>query len=148
MIATTANKSNRASGRSGLCNEAETAAYLHQKPRTIHGWRARLTELVAALVSRSKSVKVDGTLLDLRAETERQELVERIAESQARVAQELAIARRIENAAEVVMEEFYDYSLEGKAGVHADATKISAAVGGSNKKVSKRIYRFKGQLPP
>jgi hypothetical protein len=105
-----------------------------------------IAELAANLVSRAKAVKVDGPLPDLRAETERQELAARIAESQARVAQELAIARRIENAAEVIMEEFYDYSLEGKAGVQADATKISAGIGGSNKKVSKRIYRFKGQL--
>ena len=146
MVKTTNDKHTPRSGQSDVFNEADAAAYLHQKPRTIHGWRTWLNELVAAFVFRSKSIKVDGALPDLRAETERQELAERKGESQARVAQELAIARRIENAAEVVMEEFYDYSLDGKAGVQADATKISAAVGCSNKKVSRRIYRFKRRL--
>jgi hypothetical protein len=107
-----------------------------------------IASLASDLLSRSKAVKVDAPLEDLRVQTERHELAERVAESQARVAQELAIARRIENASEVVMEEFYDYSLEGKAGVRADATQVSAGASGSTKRVSKRIYRFKGQLSP
>ena len=105
-----------------------------------------VSKLVSQLAVRSDAVKVDAPLDELRVETERQELASSIAESQARVAQELAIARRIETAAEVEMEEFYDYALEGKIGIQADATKISAGAGGSNKRVSRRVYRFKGQL--
>jgi len=45
----------------------------------------------------------------------RQELEGRIAEYQARVAQEVAIAKRIDNALEVENEEFYDTSGEGQA---------------------------------
>ena len=51
----------------------------------------------------------DKELATLRAEAERQELQMRISEAQARVAQEIAIARRIESAEEVEMEEFYDF---------------------------------------
>ena len=50
MIATSSNKSNQARGKtprevttiaSDVFSEAEAAAYLHQKPRTIRDWRAR-----------------------------------------------------------------------------------------------------------
>ena len=80
----------------------------------------------------------------LRIESERQELLTRIAEAQARVAQEVAIAHRIENAEEVEMEEFYDYSGSGSVGVDIKETGINIGAKGEGKKVSKRIYRFKG----
>lgn len=80
----------------------------------------------------------------LRIESERQELQTRIAEAQARVAQEVAIAHRIENAEEVEMEEFYDYSGSGSAGVDIKETGVNIGAKGEGKRVSKRIYRFKG----
>lgn len=80
----------------------------------------------------------------LRVESERQELLTRIAEAQARVAQEVAIAHRIETAEEVEMEEFYDYSGSGSVGVGIKETGVNIGAKGEGKKVSKRIYRFKG----
>ncbi|MNJ54337.1 hypothetical protein D3C77_497720 [compost metagenome] len=80
----------------------------------------------------------------LRAEAERRELEMRMSEAEARVAQELAIARRIETAHEVEMTEYFDYSGQGHAGVKADAQGFSAGLGGSGRKVSKRKFVFKG----
>jgi hypothetical protein len=86
----------------------------------------------------------DKELTTLRIEAERQELQMRISEAQARVAQEIAIARRIESAEEVEMEEFYDYSGEGNVGGKIDEKGLFLGAGGSGRRVSKRIYRFRG----
>ena len=86
----------------------------------------------------------DKELSTLRVEAERQELQMRISEAQARVAQEIAIARRIESADEVEMEEFYDYSGEASIGGKLDEKGIFLGAGGSGRRVSKRIYRFRG----
>jgi hypothetical protein len=83
-------------------------------------------------------------LTALRVEAERQELQMRISEAQARVAQEIAIARRIESAEEVEMEEFYDYSGGGSVGGKLDEKGLFVGASGSGRRVSKRIYRFKG----
>jgi len=68
----------------------------------------------------------------------------RTAEAQARVAQEVAIARRIETAKEVEIEEFYNYSGEGLIGVKSDGESISLGAGGAVRRISKRFYRFRG----
>jgi hypothetical protein len=81
---------------------------------------------------------------DLRIEAERRELEMRMAEAEARVAQELAIARRIETAHEVEMTEYFDYSGDGHAGLKTDGKNFTAGVGGSGRKVSKRKFIFKG----
>ena len=73
----------------------------------------------------------DKELTTLRIEAERQELQMRISEAQARVAQEIAIARRIESADEVEMEEFYDYSGEASVGGKLDEKGVFVGAGGS-----------------
>jgi len=70
-----------------------------------------------------------------------------MAERQAKVAQELALARRIESALNVEMEEFYDISGSGHAGLNTDGCTLSAGIGGKGHKVTKRIFRFKGTIP-
>ena len=49
-----------------------------------------LAGIITEFVAQSKKIKVTGPLEKLRVEADRQELAARIAESQARVAQELA----------------------------------------------------------
>jgi hypothetical protein len=66
-----------------------------------------------------------------------------MAERQAKVAQELALARRIESANDVEIEEFYEISGAGHAGLKSTEGTISAGVGGQGQKVTRRIYRFK-----
>jgi hypothetical protein len=103
--------------------------------------------------STSKSIATTGSakaqeLTELRVQAERQAIEMRMAEAQAKVAQELAIAKRIENAAEVEIEEFYEYGGEAKAGVKATATSVAAELSGAGKRVSRRVYRFKSISGP
>jgi hypothetical protein len=103
--------------------------------------------------STSRSIATTGSakaqeLAELRLQAERQEIEMRMAEAQAKVAQELAIAKRIENAAEVEIEEFYEYGGDAKAGLRATATSVAAELSGSGKRVSRRVYRFKSVSSP
>lgn len=82
----------------------------------------------------------------LREEAAKQQIKMDYSQHQARVAQELAIAKRIENATEVEIEEYYDNSGKGSAGlnVNVESQTGSLGVSGENRRVSKRVYRFKG----
>lgn len=82
----------------------------------------------------------------LRDEVERQNLKMQFAKQQARVEQELAIARRIDNAEEVEIEEFYDISGKAKVGLTANAETESIELGasGEGQRVTRRVYKFKG----
>jgi len=63
---------------------------------------------------------------------------------EARVAQEIAIARRIETADNVEIEEYYDYHGKGGLGVQSSGDGIYVGASGEGQRVSKRIYRFIG----
>ncbi|MGE7997532.1 hypothetical protein ACQKOF_02395 [Lysinibacillus sp. NPDC093190] len=73
------------------------------------------TELIRS-VNKSKTVAEQEDIALLENEARLQEIENRISEYQARVAQELAIAKRIETAAEVEIEEFYDTTGSGGVG--------------------------------
>src|SRR5688500_4917680 len=107
--------------------------------------------IAGAMISAVKSAKdaVDvGDLNRLGHEVQRQELSLRMAELQARVAQELAIAERIENAEEVEIEEYYEGSVDGSIGFKPGAGNV-VGVGGSGRRVTKRVFRFLGtRVPP
>jgi len=85
-----------------------------------------------------------GEIAKLTEEAKRQEISLHMAKMQAQVAQELAIAHRIENAEEVEIEEYYEG--QGKAGIDASTDGVSAnlSLGGEGRKVVKRVYRFTG----
>jgi RNA 3'-terminal phosphate cyclase len=87
----------------------------------------------------------------LREEAAKQQIKMDYSQHQARVAQELAIAKRIENATEVEIEEYYDNSGKGSAGLNVNAETQTGSFGifGENRRVSKRVYRFTGdsQVP-
>lgn len=87
-----------------------------------------------------------GSTESLEVEVIKQKMKMEFAQAQARVAQELAIAKRIENAAEVEIEEFYDTSGKGNLGLQADLKAETAALGlgGEGRKITKRIYHFRG----
>ncbi|MFJ3147521.1 MULTISPECIES: hypothetical protein [Pseudomonas] len=103
------------------------------------------TSVVAEAFAKSlKGRQESHDLGELRVEAERRELEMRMSEAEARVAQELAIARRIETAQEVEMTEYFDYSGDGHLGMRADRESISLGAGGSGRRVSKRTLIFKG----
>ena len=99
--------------------------------------------LYDAMTNTKKDVE-SGDVIELKKEEAMQEVSMRMAERQAKVAQELAIAERIRDAEEVSIEEYYDNSLEGQAGVGANAEGVNFGIGGKTGTVSKRIFRFKG----
>lgn len=103
-----------------------------------------INEALKGSIGKSKDLGNTGTIAELEEESIKQELSSRISESQAKVAQELAIASRIESADEVEIEEYYDISGEGNIGLSASESGINLGTGGSGRKVTKRIYRFKG----
>jgi hypothetical protein len=107
-----------------------------------------LAEALVKFVKKSFSeVKVtgnDGGLPALRDEEIRQEIAMRMAERQAKVAQEIAIARKIELAHEVEIEEFYDASAEGTLGAKTDGTSLSLGAGAKANRVVRRVYKFRG----
>lgn len=99
--------------------------------------------LYEAMSNTKKDVE-SGDVAELRKEEAMQEISMRMAERQAKVAQELAIAERIRDADEVSIEEYYDNSAGGQASLAAGAEGVNLGIAGSTGVVSKRIYRFKG----
>ena len=88
----------------------------------------------------------DKGLEQLEEEVAKQTLQMQFAQQQARIEQELAIARRIDNAEEVEIEEFYDTSGKEKVGlsVNQASQTASVGVGAGGRRVTKRVYHFKG----
>lgn len=72
------------------------------------------------------------------------ELKMRMATAHAKVTQELAIARRISEAAEVSIEEHYAYSGAGHIGMKFDKVAATLSAGAEGMHVSKRVYKFSG----
>lgn len=106
--------------------------------------------LVRVIYDKVAGVTIDAPsnadLSSVRLETERQENEMRRLEAQAKVAQEMAIATRIQTAAEVQIEEFYEYSGEGKVGLNTDSSGLNLGASGAGKRICKRVYRFTGVL--
>lgn len=96
--------------------------------------------------SKSMNAASAKNIESLREEAAKQQIKMDYSQHQARVAQELAIAKRIENATEVEIEEYYDNSGKGSAGLNVNAETQTGSLGisGENRRVSKRVYRFKG----
>lgn len=107
-----------------------------------------LIRKIASNVVEESANSKPGKLEDLRLEAERQALEMKMAEAKARVAQELALAQRIETAEEVEMEEFYETAADGKAGISVEGEGLSAGLSGSGRRVTKRVFRFKGVAAP
>lgn len=99
-------------------------------------------EAAAKAISKASDKGVEP----LREEVHKQNLQMQFAQQQARVAQELAIARRIDNAEEVEIEEFYDTSGNGHVGLTVDGKSKTGSfgLGAEGRQVTKRVYHFKG----
>ncbi|TBD81033.1 hypothetical protein [Rhizobium ruizarguesonis] len=85
---------------------------------------------------------------ELRNEIAKQELRLSFDLQQSKIAQELAIAHRITYAETVEIEEFYDRSGSGQAGLGVTESGINLGIKGDGKSVVKRIYKFSGNRPP
>jgi len=129
-----------------------------QVKKSIEFWEVALEAVVAAMpimgpsaatllrVARdSKKASESNDLAVLSEEAQRQEVELHMAGMQAKVAQEMAIAQRIESAEEVEIEEYFEGTGEGTAGVKASDGALTLGVGGKGSRVTRRIYRFKGR---
>ncbi|RYZ75766.1 MAG: hypothetical protein EOP06_32000 [Proteobacteria bacterium] len=106
-----------------------------------------IKNLFEAMGDRDRAVEAKD-LEGLALERQSQELSLPMLQLQAKVAQEVAIATRIENAEEVEIEEYFEGSGEGTAGVKNDANSLTLGMAGSGRKVVKRVYKFKGAREP
>lgn len=99
-----------------------------------------------AIENSSKEVDAasDKGIDELRTELSKQELRLGFDLQQAKIAQEMAIAHRIMNAETVEIEEFYDKSASGQAGLGVNETGVNLGLKGDGKSVTKRIYKFSG----
>ena len=83
----------------------------------------------------------------LKEEAFRADITSKVMQEQAKVEQELAIARRIDSAEEVEIEEYYDTSGKGNLGFKTDGEDLSFGASGEGRKITKRIIKFKGCRP-
>ncbi|TYS60540.1 hypothetical protein FZD47_20220 [Bacillus infantis] len=97
-----------------------------------------------ALIMKAQSLRETGTVGELEEEAIKQDIYTQMSEAQARIAQELAIAQRINTADEVEIEEYYEGEGNGGIGVQATQSNINIGVSGHGRKVVKRVYKFKG----
>jgi hypothetical protein len=83
---------------------------------------------------------------DLRNDAERARIKMDVMLNEAKVLQETAIARRIESADEVEIEEFYSVSGKGHAGLKADVVteSVTAGVGAEGMRMTRRVIKFRG----
>jgi len=102
-----------------------------------------LIEIVKAPITKTKDVSESNDLERIKSEDINQEVSLQMIERQAKVMQEVAIAKRIETADEVEIEEFYDGSGEGNVGLKAGSESLSLGLSGKGNHVVKRVYRFK-----
>ena len=111
---------------------------------------ARMVPLVGFIMDgvkeSSKDMEKAKNLDLLKEESIKQEIMMEFSKHQARVAQELAIAKRIENALEVEIEEYYDNNGKTDGGLNIDVATKTGGLGVSteSRRISKRVYRFKG----
>jgi len=102
-------------------------------------------DLVKSKIGAAERVSQSNDLKLIDTEAKRQALELQMAHAQAKVAQELAIAQRIENATEVIIEEYYEDEGQGNAGVTTDEKGLTIGISGNSRKITKRIYRFVGE---
>ena len=86
----------------------------------------------------------DKTADELSEDASKINIQSAVLQEQAKVEQELSIAKRILIAEEVEIEEYYDVSGKGGLGVKSDEEGLSLGAHGNGRKITKRIVKFKG----
>lgn len=103
-----------------------------------------IVETVEKSIEKTNEESSNVNVEDLQKMALKQKIKMQMAESQAKVAQEIAIARRIDTAEEVIVEEYYEGEGEGKVGLNAEEGSVSLGLSGAGRRISKRVYTFKG----
>ena len=109
-----------------------------------YGIASLITETIIGSSKKSQSIIDNGNEIEIEKEIKRRTAETKILEMEAKISQEVAIAKRIENAIDVEIEEYYEGSGSGKIGASKDEKGINLGVSGEGRKIAKRIYKFKG----
>lgn len=107
-----------------------------------------ISPIVQVLVDSAKDIEIaseTGEIVKLEEEGRRQTISLEMARLQAQVAQEAAIAHRIEHAEEVEIEEYYENDASAGLSGSTDGMSAELSLGGRGRRVTKRIYRFTGK---
>lgn len=131
-------------GKYKMVNSSDIWEATKSVMRVTNPLTAMMIDVAEKAVGKSSSISENGDIEEMKLEAMRQEISARMSEVQAKVAQELAIANRIDTAEEVTIEEFYDLSGESGIGLNAKQDSVNLGANGSGRKVTKRIYTFKG----
>lgn len=99
---------------------------------------------ISLLLDRFRNSNGNDTVDNLLEERKKNEIKMDMAAAEAKVLQELAIARRIELAQDVQIEEYYDLEGKGNIGVRVEKNGGTLGILGEGKRVSKRIFKFNG----
>lgn len=103
-----------------------------------------VVETVGNSIKKMSEVSSNGSIDDLQNFFSKQKVEMQLAELQAKVAQEIAIARRIESAEEVILEEYYEGEGKGNLGLNVVESSVVLGLAGEGRRISKRVYTFKG----
>ena len=94
----------------------------------------------------SESILEGGNILKIQAELNKKRAEAEMNELNAKVSQEIAIANRIANAVDVEIEEIYEDDSNGKIKSDLNEKNHNVELGARQRKVAKRIYRFRGDI--
>jgi hypothetical protein len=109
-----------------------------------YGIASSIAEQLTNSNKNSREILDSNDEFKIEKELKRKKIETEILELEAKVTQELAISKRIENAEIVEIEEYYEGSAKGSVGANVDESKLSVGLTGEGRKISKRIYRFTG----
>lgn len=103
-----------------------------------------IANLIVDVISQTMGIqKIELDLDKIKNETKTNIPMDDLKE-QIRIVQDLAIAKRIETADEVEIEEYYESEKEGNLGLKGNQEGISLGASGSGSRVVRRVYKFKG----
>ena len=115
-----------------------------QKVIPTYGFISSIAEQLLDSNKNSREILQTNDDEKINNEIKRKKAETQILELEAKVAQELAISKRIESAEIVEIEEYYEGFGKGNVGVNAEEGIVKVGLSGEGKKVTKRIYRFTG----
>jgi len=105
----------------------------------------KIAKILAEAVTGTLLVSETQNIEKISDEANKQALELQMAHAQAKVAQEIAIAQRIENATEVVIEEYYADEKMADASITANESGLGINGSAAARNITKRVYRFVGE---
>lgn len=103
-----------------------------------------ISSLIGEIITDKDILEGETSIEKIKDKSNVEDVSLQLLKERVRVAQEIAIALRIETADEVEIEEFYDNYKDINAGLKGNSEGVTFGVNGTGKRVVKRVYKFKG----